>query len=75
MSSKRHLRRKLENTCKRKKPYPTLAIALDNRRYLIERHPAAIKLSAYHCDFCGRYHLGHPNHKIIQSIRARREGV
>jgi len=75
MSSKRHLRRKAENTCRRKRSYPTLAVALDNRRYLIERRPTASKLSAYRCGSCGCYHLGHLNRQAVMAIRARREGV
>lgn len=67
MASLRHQRRK---ACGTKVRYETVGAALDARR----RRPFGRELGAYHCRFCGGFHLGHPPKHVRQAIAARREG-
>lgn len=64
MSSKRHQRRK---ACEGKRRF---ADRLEAQRV---KHRAGLALDAYHCHFCGGWHLGHPG-KLRKRLRDRSTG-
>jgi len=65
MSSKRHQRRK---ACEGKRRYETSAQAGYAAHLLREKDGAWMQ--AYHCQFCGGYHVGHMNRRRIQGLKA-----
>lgn len=54
---KRPQRRQYGRACRGKKAYKTIKQALFDAREL--RRKSGDDISAYVCDFCGRYHVGH----------------
>jgi hypothetical protein len=67
MASKRRLRR---IACEGKKQYKDVNIA--NIAAGKAAHRAEQWIRAYKCEFCGRWHIGHPPQRIRQSIRDKR---
>jgi len=66
MSSKRRLRK---NSCTGKKRF-NCQDAMDNSK--AASMFARTKYMAYKCKFCGWWHVGRPNQRILQGIRATR---
>jgi hypothetical protein len=71
MSSKRRLRRK-KCTRKIKHDSEDAALAIIKK---MRKTGTTKRLRAYKCNFCGGWHVGQPNARIRQSIRARRGDV
>lgn len=71
MASKRRLRRR---ACGTKKKFVTQEAALIEIRRRISATKGAMggRLAAYHCTFCGQYHIGHPPANVRQSMADRR---
>ena len=42
------------------------------KRRVAMTHGGCGRLSAYRCEFCGQFHIGHPPANVVQSINARR---
>lgn len=57
MSSKRHIRR---SACLGKHRYDTAAAAREAMAGLHRRKGFQGHMQAYHCEFCGGFHFGHP---------------
>jgi hypothetical protein len=69
MSSKRAIRRK---ACRGKVRYVTQAEAAAGAGRARRLHGAVGLLSAYHCQFCGGFHFGHPPRRVRQAMAAGR---
>lgn len=67
MSSKRQIRRR---QCGHKRRYPDAATASAAANFL--RRWTGERLTAYACPWCGQWHIGHPNRKQKQAMKARR---
>ena len=70
MASKRRLRRK---ACSGKIAYKTLADAMGARNSMIKRFGLRKVISAYKCEYCGMYHIGHTPYNVRQSIRDKQK--
>jgi len=68
MSSKRAIRRR---ECGGKIQYDTMAKAV--KACWTYQQEFGGWMRAYRCKFCKQFHIGHPNAKIKQSIRAQQE--
>lgn len=71
MASKRRLRRK---RCERKVRHETQAIAIAEAMRLRRRHGLSERISAYGCQYCGGWHVGHLPSRIVAAIDRRYEG-
>lgn len=60
MTSKRHIRQK---SCTYKIQYATEELALAAAK--------RVHLATYRCQFCGNYHLGHPNAAKRRAMRVK----
>jgi hypothetical protein len=72
MSSKRHVRTKLQRSCQRHKGYPSMQSAL-SARYFLCRNTGEHGINVFRCSFCGHYHVGHMPHEVKRSINHRLE--
>jgi hypothetical protein len=72
MASRRGERRRV---CARKVRYATEALAYAARRAMRRKYGRETRLvTAYHCRFCGGYHLGHTPQGVLAAINARARG-
>ncbi len=67
MASKRHLRRK---SCEGKRSFPTMEEA--GRAAGVSSGVYRTFLTAYRCQFCHRFHIGHPPREVRRALRAKR---
>lgn len=68
--SKRHMRAKRRRSCYGKSRYKTQAIAM----LTINRYKDPGQYSAYHCQFCGYWHIGHTmtdNRKTLMECKLK----
>lgn len=71
MSSKRRIRRR---SCEGKVAYATQTEAA-RQAGLVRRAHQGGQWSAYHCDFCGKWHVGRPSARQRQAMRDRRAAL
>lgn len=70
VSSKRHVRRK---QCEGKVRHATVTKALDHIRSLrFGGKSYSGSMNAYHCEFCGGYHVGHAINQQRPGLKGRR---
>ncbi len=67
MASKRHLRRK---QCEGKRPFDTVEKA--GHEASKRAHITGQFIIAYHCDFCHKYHVGHPPKEVRRALKVQR---
>lgn len=67
MTSKRRLRRR---GCTDKVAHADEAIAIRVAGYIQAKY-GGVPVRAYKCPFCGKWHVGRPNHNKLQAIRAK----
>jgi len=74
MASKRKLRKR---ECGDKRRYGTMADAARHLAWLRNLNPSFNNVGAYHCGFCGSFHLGHSGALTggIRGREARRFGL
>ena len=69
MSSKRSLRKK---SCDGKQKYDTQSKA-ELAAKIVGKNIGGQWLTAYKCEFCGKYHIGHPPYNVRRSIISRKK--
>jgi hypothetical protein len=69
VASKRRLRRR---SCKSKTPYPTEGQAFGAVRSLRARFGGGSWMT-YKCSFCKNFHVGRPNKRKLEALRATRK--
>lgn len=67
MASKRHLRRR---SCAQRHAYATQQAARDGAKIMTKTYKKL--LMAYKCNFCDKWHIGHPPAKVRRSMIERR---
>jgi hypothetical protein len=69
VASKRRVRRQ---ACGDKARYPDETVATAALISFKRRVPDRGWMHAYHCRWCGQWHIGHPPGRVRQSIRDKR---
>jgi len=61
MSSKRHIRKK---SCDGKRRHDSRSEAIDHKMQMVKGGGSVGELWVYQCQFCGKWHVGHPPAKL-----------